>query len=44
MDCSFTPQGDWFVFDENTGQTLKRGFTTKTKAVTWIARELWGSK
>jgi hypothetical protein len=44
MDCSFTPDKTWFVFCEETGRTLKVGFSTKTKAVTWIARELWGSK
>ena len=37
MDCSFTPDGDWFVFNEATGATIERGFKTKTQAVTWIA-------
>lgn len=43
MNCSFTPQGEWFVFDEDTGATL-RICKTKTQAVTWMARALWGSK
>lgn len=35
MDCSFTPQGDWFVFDL-VGKTLVRGFRSKALAVVWI--------
>lgn len=42
MDCSFTPSGEWFVFDEDTGQTIKRGFKTKQRAVAFIALQLWG--
>lgn len=36
MNCSFTPEGDWFVFDEASSRTLKRGFKTKFFAVQWI--------
>ena len=42
MDCSFTPKGEWFVFDSETGQTIKRGFPTKARAVGFIALQLWG--
>lgn len=38
MTASFTPEGDWFVFD-NTGRTLKRGFKTKPQAMRWIAEQ-----
>lgn len=41
MDCSFTPSGEWFVFDD-TGQTIKRGFKSKARAVAFIALQLWG--
>jgi hypothetical protein len=37
MSVSFTPRGDWFIFDE-AGRTLKRGFRAKADALTWIAR------
>lgn len=36
MNISFTPEGDWFVFDED-GKTIKRGFKTKDQAAMWIA-------
>ena len=39
MNCSFTPQGDWFVFDEDTDATLTRGFNTKAQAIGWIVRQ-----
>jgi hypothetical protein len=35
MDCSFTSQGDWFVFNAE-GKTLSRGFKTKALALVWI--------
>lgn len=37
LDCSFTPSGDWFVFDA-TGATLVRGFRTKAQALAWMWR------
>lgn len=37
MDCSFTREGSWFVFDTATGKTLKAGFKTKNAAVAWMA-------
>ena len=48
MNVSFTPAGDFFVFDES-GKTLQRGFRTKAEAWAWIAagakkpipREAW---
>lgn len=39
MNCSFTPAGDWFVFDEDTGHTLKRWLRTKAEAITWMANK-----
>lgn len=39
MNCSFTPAGDWFVFDEATGAALKAGFRSKAAAITWIATQ-----
>jgi hypothetical protein len=36
-DCSFEPSGSWFVFDQRTGRTVKRGFPSKGRAVGWIA-------
>lgn len=44
MNCSFAPDGTWFVFNENTGATIRKGFPTKQRAVTVIALELWGRK
>jgi hypothetical protein len=35
VSVSFTPAGDWFVFDDD-GRTLKRGFRTKPAALAWI--------
>lgn len=32
---SFTPRGDWFVFDSQTGKTLRRGFPNKSAAAAW---------
>ena len=36
MSVSFTPSGDWFIFDDD-GRTLRRGFRTKPAALAWIA-------
>ena len=36
VSVSFTPAGDWFIFDE-AGRTLRRGFRTKPAALAWIA-------
>lgn len=41
MDASFTPSGDWFVFDQ-TGATIRRGFKTKRMALVWIWRTMVG--
>lgn len=38
MHASFTPAGDWFVFDAASGRTLQRGFRSKGQAQRWIAR------
>jgi hypothetical protein len=40
MRVGFTHQGDWFVFDGDTGATLNRGFRTKMQATNWIGRKL----
>jgi hypothetical protein len=37
VSISFTPSGDWFIFDDN-GRTLKRGFRCKADALAWIVR------
>ena len=38
MSCSFTPDGDWFVFDDTSGETLHRGFKSKAQAISWIVQ------
>jgi hypothetical protein len=43
MACSFTPQGDWFVFDTETSKTLQRGFKSKVHAVNWMISERVGA-
>lgn len=35
MYVSFTPEGDWFVFDED-GKTVNRDFKTRDAAYTWV--------
>lgn len=42
MNVSFTPDGDYFVFSEETGETLKRAFRKKVHALSWINRQLFG--
>ena len=37
MHTSFTPRGDWFVFDD-AGATLAKGFRARAHAENWIAR------
>lgn len=44
LNCSFTPSGEWFVFAEDTGETIKTGFRSKSRAVAFIALQLWGTK
>lgn len=39
MNTSFTPAGTWFVFDAETGATLKTGLRDKTAAIYWIVRQ-----
>ena len=36
MNCSFTPQGLWYVFCEETGRTLKADLKSKAQAMTWM--------
>ena len=38
LACSFEPNGAWFVFDEQTGRTVKRGFASRRQADGWIVR------
>lgn len=38
MNVSFTPRGDFFIFDDD-GKTIKRGFRTKAEAVLWLVRD-----
>jgi hypothetical protein len=40
MKTNFTPDGDWFVFNPETGATIRRGLRSKLNAKRWIAREL----
>lgn len=39
MDCGFSPDGRWFVFSMDTGDTVKAGFRTKVQAVTYIHKQ-----
>jgi hypothetical protein len=39
MQASFTPSGKWFVFDQDTGSTIRRNFPDAKAAFEWIARE-----
>jgi len=43
MNCSFAPDGSWFVFCEETGKTIRKGFKTKQRAIGFIALQLWGA-
>lgn len=40
MDCSFAPNGRWFVFDADTGKTLVKDLSSKPQAIRWMAKEL----
>lgn len=40
MLVSFTPDGSWFVFHEDTGATIAKGFKSRRLAETWVSREL----
>ena len=40
MSISFAHEGDWFVFDEQSGQTVERGFRSKDAASIWIIKRL----
>jgi hypothetical protein len=39
VNISFTPEHDWFVFNTNTGETIKGGFKSKSAAVSWVFNE-----
>lgn len=39
MNCSFQPNGKWFVFDSTTGETIHKDFPAKRSALAWMARE-----
>lgn len=39
LDCSFMPNGKWFVFRLDTGATVKKGLRDKRMAVRWIHSE-----
>lgn len=41
MNCSFTPDGDWFVFRERDGVTLIRNFKNKKAAISWMLVADW---
>lgn len=34
-NVSFTPSGQWFVFDTTTGETLAKPFKSKLEATHW---------
>jgi hypothetical protein len=39
MNASFDPSGKWFVFNESTGQTIRRNLKDAYTAFDWIQRE-----
>ena len=39
MSVSFAPDLTWFVFDADTGATLKTGLRDKAAAIYWIVRQ-----
>jgi hypothetical protein len=41
MNCSFTPDGDWFVFRKRDGVTLMRYLKSKNAAISWMLQADW---
>lgn len=35
-NTSFTPEGDWFIFEGETGKTIRRGFRNRMAAINFI--------